>query len=127
MKRSVMTHLSLRRVLVVCIMALATFVCARAQEQKDLIGKWNMVSETDGDPVKWTLELKEVDGKLSAFLVTEDGEAAAKDFTYSEGVLKFKAPYQGEDYDIELRAKDDKLEGTWSGGGTSGRTSGTKA
>jgi hypothetical protein len=92
-----------------------------------LIGKWNMTSETGGDPVNWTLTLKESDGKLTATLATDAGETPAKDFTYTDGVLKFKAPYEGEDYDIELKAGSDKLVGTWSGGGNSGRTSGKRA
>jgi len=32
------------------------------------------------------------------------------------------APYRGEDYDIELKATPEKLDGTWSGGGGSGTT-----
>ena len=109
--------------LLICFAALT----ASAQDYKSLIGKWDMTSETEGDPVNWTLSLKETDGKLSATLVAGDNEIPAKDFTYTDGVLKFKVPYEGDFYDIELNAAADKLTGTWSGGGTSGRTTGTKS
>ncbi|HLH04611.1 MAG TPA: hypothetical protein VKX25_17725 [Bryobacteraceae bacterium] len=102
-------------------------VTALAQDYKSLLGKWNMTSETEGDPVDWTLVLKDDGGKLAAFLSGTDGDQAAKDFTYKDGVLKFQAPYQGEYYDVELKVKDGKLEGSWSGGGSSGRTTGVKA
>jgi hypothetical protein len=87
-----------------------------------------MISETNGgDPVNWTLMLKDSDGKLTAVLATDQGEQPAKDFTYTHGVLKFEAPYQGNYYDIKLKATPGgKLDGTWSGGGDSGETSGTK-
>jgi hypothetical protein len=100
---------------------------ALAQDYQSLLGKWNMTSETDGDPVDWTLVLKDDNGKLAAFLSSTDGDQSAKNFTYKDGVLKFEAPYQGEYYDIELKVKDGKLEGSWSGGGGSGRTTGVKA
>jgi hypothetical protein len=107
-------------------MACIAVVCAPGQDYKALIGKWNMTSETGGDPVKWTLVLKEADGKLTGFLATDEEEQAAKDFTYADGVLKFKAPYQGEYYDIELKVAGEKLDGTWTGGGDTGKTSGAK-
>jgi hypothetical protein len=115
-----------QRMVAVFLLTCAVVVSALGQDYKTLIGKWNMTSETSVDPVKWTLVLKESDGKLAAFLATDGGEQPAKDFTYADGVLKFKAPYQGEDYDIELKVTTGKLDGTWSGGGNSGKTSGTK-
>jgi hypothetical protein len=116
----------IQRALVICFAVLVVSISAWGQDYKSLLGKWNMTAETNGDPVKWTLDLKEDGGKLVAFLATDDGEQPAKDLTYENGVLKFKAPYQGEDYDIELKATGDKLDGTWSGGGDSGKTTGTK-
>jgi hypothetical protein len=119
----------IQRMAVICAMACIAAVSLLGQHYKTLVGTWNMASETDGgDPVQWTLVLKDGDGKLAAFLTTDQGEQAAKDFTYADGNLKFKAPYQGEDYDIELKVTpENKLDGTWTGGGGSGRTSGTKS
>jgi hypothetical protein len=115
-----------RRLFALSLAAMVLVVSAPAQDYKPLIGKWNMTSETNGDPVQWTLTLKETEGKLTASLDTGEGEQPAKNLSYADGVLKFKAPYQDVDYDIELKAAADKLSGTWSGGGDSGKTSGTK-
>ncbi len=101
-------------------------VSARGQDYKPLLGKWNMTSENSGDPIKWTLTLKEVEGKLIATLNTGEDEKPAKDVTFANGVLKFQAPYQDAYYDIELKATADKLDGTWDGGGDSGKTYGTR-
>lgn len=124
-----MAQKPIRRLVVISLVTLITSFFLFGQNFKSLVGKWNMTSETNGgDPVTWTLVLKDTDGKPTAFLNTDNGEQPAKDFTYTDGVLKFKAPYQGEDYDIELKITPaNKLEGTWSGGGDSGKTSGTKA
>jgi hypothetical protein len=115
-----------RRLFGLFLAGIILVVSAPAQDYKPLLGKWSMTSESSGDPVQWTLTLKESDGKLTASLETDDGERPAKDLTYVDGVLKFKAPYQDVYYDIELKADADKLIGTWSGGGDSGKTSGTK-
>ena len=123
---SVMVHAIRYRAFVLCLAVMVLSVCAHAQDYKSLIGKWDMTSESSGDPVKWTLILKESGGKLAASLVTEDGETPAKDFSFANGVLKFKAPYEGAEYDIELKQAADKLDGTWSGEQDSGRTWGTK-
>jgi hypothetical protein len=100
---------------------------ALAQDNSALVGKWKMTSQTDQDPVMWSLVLKEVDGKLTATLASDQGEAPVKDFTYQGGVLKFKAPYDGVDYAIELKLVGSELDGTWSGGDNSGKTHGVKA
>jgi hypothetical protein len=100
---------------------------ALAQANSALIGKWKMTSQTDQDPVMWNLVLKETDGKLTATLASDQGELPVKDFTYEGGVLKFKAPYGGVDYAIELKLVGAELDGTWSGGDNSGKTHGVKA
>jgi hypothetical protein len=122
-----MAHKVILRMLAVCMVMAMTTVSALAQDYKTLLGKWNMTSETEGDPVAWTLVLKEADGRLTAVLGTDEGTPAVKDFTYTNGVLKFKVPYQGEYYDIELKANGEKLDGKWSGKGESGKTSGIKS
>jgi len=121
-----MAHKAIRLVLGFCVVAAMMALSALAQDQKALLGKWNMTSETDGDPVAWTLVVKENDGQLTAVVGTDEGAPPVKDFTYANGVLKFKVPYQGEYYDIELKSNGEKLDGKWSGKGDSGKTSGIK-
>jgi len=121
-----MNKKSIRHIAVFCLLTALTAFSMLGQDYKVLIGKWSMTSETSGDSLNWTLLLKESDGKLAASLVSEEGEIPAKDVSYADGVLKFKAPYQDQDYDIELKLTADKLDGTWSGNGDSGKTSGTR-
>lgn len=116
-----------RNMVAVCVLTLLAASFCVAHDNAALVGKWNMTSETDGDPVQWTLVLKDENGKLAGFLTTDESEQPAKDFKYDAGVITFKAPYEGQDYDIELKLVGNKLNGTWSGGGGSGQTSGTKA
>jgi hypothetical protein len=74
------------------------------------------------------LVFKEDNRKLAAVLAAGEGEQPVKNLTYTNGVLKFKVPYQGEYYDIELKQGGEKLDGKWSGmNGDSGKTSGTKS
>jgi hypothetical protein len=111
-------------------LGLAVFVvvlCVKAQDRSALIGKWNMTSESDDGSVAWTLTIKEDGGKLMALLAADGPETPARNLTFSDGVLKFVAPYQGEDYDIVLKLQADRLVGSWSGGGNDGKTTGTKA
>jgi hypothetical protein len=114
------------RFLALCLVLMVLAVSAHGQDYKPLLGKWNMTSESTEDPVKWTLTLQASEGKLTGTMSTGEGEQAAKDLTFVDGVLKFQAPYQGSYYDIELKATADKLEGTWDGGGDSGKTYGTR-
>jgi hypothetical protein len=121
-----MIYKVIRRVVSISLLTIVAALVLIGQDYKSLLGKWQMTSETDGDNVKWALVLKETDGKLTATLAADQGEVPAKDFVYADGVMKFKAPYQDDYYDIELKVTGDKLVGTWSGGGNSGRTTGEK-
>ena len=116
-----------RRTLSLTLISFLLTLALFAQNHDALLGKWKMTSESDNGPVEWALTLKDVDGKLAAFLVTDGAEAPAQNFTYSNGVLKFLAPYGGQDYTIELKSQGEKLEGTWSGGGSEGKTTGVKS
>lgn len=119
---------SVAAVLLVTAFLLAAQSGAKASDQ-DLAGKWKMTSfSPDGDPIPWSLNIKEADGKLVATLDTENqGEVPANGFTANGAKVHLKAPYEGEDYDIDLTLVDGKLNGTWSGNGDSGKTIGERA
>ncbi len=118
---------TIQRILGLNLAVLLVAFCVNAQDHSALIGKWIMTSESGDGDVAWTLTIKEDAGKLTALLATDGPETPAKNLTFTDGVLKFVAPYQGADYDIELKLQADKLVGSWSGGGSDGKTSGTKA
>ncbi len=118
---------TVQRILGFSLALLLITFCVTAQDHNALVGKWNMTSDSDDGAVEWTLTIKEDGGKLTALLATDGPETPAKDLTFTDGVLKFVAPYKGADYDIELKVQADKLLGSWSGGGSDGKTSGTKA
>lgn len=113
------------------LLASFTIVCSslvHAWQNKDLIGKWNMVSITpDGDEIPWTLSITYQDGKYSATTGSREGEAEAKDVQIDASTVHLRVPYQGAEYSIDLKLKDNKLVGTWSGNGDSGDTKGEKA
>jgi hypothetical protein len=110
---------------------LAVVVCtgiAHAWQDDQLTGKWKMDSTTpDGNHVYWSLSIIDKDGSYSALIGSEEGEAAAKDFKVDGSKIHLRAPYQGEEYDVDLKLVDGKLVGTWSGNGDSGETKGEKA
>jgi len=122
-----------RTLSVAAVLLMAAFMLAAQSDAKggnqDLVGKWKMTSfSPEGDPIPWSLNIKEADGKLAATLDTENqGEAPARDFTAAGDKVHFKAPYEGEDYDIDLTLNDGKLTGTWSGNSDSGKTTGERA
>ncbi|MFL6351085.1 MAG: hypothetical protein ACJ74Z_04430 [Bryobacteraceae bacterium] len=107
--------------------ALCTTI-ADAQQKEQLTGTWKMDSTApDGDHVYWTLAITYKDGSYSAMLGIDQGKTAARDFKVDDSKIHLRAPYQGEDYDIDLQLVDGKLVGTWSGNGDSGETKGEKA
>jgi uncharacterized protein (TIGR03066 family) len=128
LQNKVFKAVSVATVLLVTAFLLAAQSGAKASDQ-DLVGKWKMTSfSPDGDPIPWSLNIKEADGKLVATLDTENqGEVPANGFTATGAKVHLKAPYEGEDYDIDLTLVDGKLTGTWSGNGDSGKTIGERA
>ncbi len=101
---------------------------ARAQENEQLTGKWNMVSTTpDGNDISWTLSITYKDGAYSAVIGGEAGEGTAKDLKVEGSKIHMRVPYRDNEYDIDLTLKEGKLVGTWSGNADSGQTKGEKA
>ena len=110
--------------------ALSSNAFPRQADQKDtqtLAGKWKMVSITpNGDNVDWTLNMKQDSGAWTATVSTPDGDAPAKDLKVNLPSVHMKTPYGGDYYDIDLKLDGQTLKGTWSGGGDTGTTTGTR-
>ena len=81
-----------RRFFALCLVAIAFVVSVPAQDYKPLIGKWSMTSENGGDPVKWTLILKQSAGKLAASLATGEGEQPTKGLPMRTAHSNLKRP-----------------------------------
>jgi hypothetical protein len=91
------------------------------------VGNWDCVSSAPGGgEIKWTLTVKEVDGKLACTLATEDGEIPLDDVKYENNVLTFKVNRGEGTYDVTLKFEGDKLDGTWKGNGETGAIKGSK-
>ena len=113
-----------------CLVALALSTgIARGQKADALIGKWKMVSTTpDGSQVPWGLSISYANGKYGATASSpsNEGEGPVKDLTVDGSKVHFRVPYEGEDYDIDLKLDGSSLVGTWSGNGETGETKGEK-
>ena len=101
---------------------------ARGQKTDPLVGKWSMTSTTsDGNEIPWTLTFSYANGKYSATSSYDQGEGPVKDLAVDGSKIHFRVPYEGDDYDIDLKLNSGSLVGTWSGNGMSGGTKGHKA
>jgi hypothetical protein len=114
-----------------CVFAISGLLSLQAQDKPDpakFVGAWKMIALTpDGDTVPWRLTLKQQEGKLVGVIVDDDGESPIKDLTLTGLKLHFTTPYDGETYDQDLELQGEKLVGTWSGNGNSGKTTGERA
>lgn len=114
-----------------CAFVVSSLASLRAQDKPDpakLAGDWKMTSLTpDGDPVPWKLSLKQQDGKWVGTMSSDQGDTALKDLTVNGTKLHFTTPYHGEDYAEDLDLQGEKLVGSWSGNGNSGKTTGERA
>src|ERR1700745_3134370 len=101
---------------------------ATGQKTDPLVGKWTMTyTPSDGDEIPWSLTFSYADGKYSATSSYAEGEGPVKDLVVEGSKIHFRVPYEGEDYDIDLKLGGGSLVGTWSGNGMSGQTKGHKA
>jgi hypothetical protein len=111
-----------------CFALLLLAIFSYGQQTAAFAGTWKMISVTpDGAEIPWTLSIVYQDGKYSATLNSREGRIPAKDFTIEGQKLHLRAPYEGHEYDIDLKMSGEKLSGTWSGNGDSGETRGEKA
>jgi hypothetical protein len=117
-----------------CAMVLfsaVTPLAIQAQDKPDsakLAGVWKMSSLTpDGETVGWRLVIKLTDGKWAASLSGDKGELPIKNLTVTGSKMHFTTPYEGQEYDQDLKLDGEKLIGTWSGNGDSGKTTGERA
>ncbi len=124
-----MKHFALRSVFGACFLAALSLAGApRAMAASpSIVGTWDCVSVVpDGSEFKFTLTVKEEDGKLVATAGTDDGAMPISSIQADGDDVTFKATVGDQDYEVKLKVADTKFEGQWSGGGDSGTLKGTK-
>ena len=111
---------------VIAALALLVLTAAWLPAASAVAGVWECISVTpDGDEMHSTLTLTDSDGKLSATLVSDDGDWKVSDLKFDGKVLSFTVS-RDADYTVSLKVEGDKMEGTWSGGGDSGKVTATR-
>lgn len=91
------------------------------------VGSWDCTSSTpNGDEHKWTLTVKEADGKLVGTAGSEEGEVPIEEVKYADDTLTFKVSIESGTYEVTLKIDGDKMDGNWTGGGQSGTVKGVK-
>ncbi|HEX8985019.1 MAG TPA: hypothetical protein VF767_06305 [Bryobacteraceae bacterium] len=92
------------------------------------VGSWECVSVAPGSSgeMNWTLEIKEVDGKLTGTAGNDQGEVAVDDMKFENDTLTFSVSLDSGTYEVTLKVNGEKLEGNWKGGGETGAIKGNK-
>jgi hypothetical protein len=93
------------------------------------VGNWDCVALTpNGGEMKFTLNLKEQDGKLVGTAQSDTGEIAVEDAKFENGTLSFKVTLDSGSYIVTLKVDHDKLDGNWKAesGGDTGEIRGVK-
>lgn len=110
----------------IAAITLFTLAAAGLAAASAVAGTWDVVSLTpDGDEMHGTLTLTESDGKLSATFVADDGDWKVSNVKFEDNVLSFTVS-RDDAYNVSLKVNGDKMEGTWSGQGDSGKVTATR-
>src|SRR5579863_3397718 len=98
-----------RSVFASCLLAaLALAIAPRASAASpSIVGTWDCVSVVpDGSEFKFTLTVKEEDGKLVASAGTDDGAMPISNIQADGDDVTFKATVGDEDYEVKLKVTD---------------------
>ncbi len=108
----------------VCLLLIPVWVSAA---DKPIVGSWDCVSSTPGGgEMRFTLTVKEQDGKLIGTAGSDQGEIPITDPKFENGTFSFKVVMDSETYDVNVKVAGDKLDGAWKGGGETGAIKGNK-
>jgi len=95
--------------------------------EQQIIGSWDCTTTTPmGTDMKWTLTVKEENGKLTGIAGSDEGEMPISDAKLEGAEFTFKVYVNSEPYAVKLKVNGSQLQGTWSGGGETGVIKGTK-
>ncbi len=106
---------------------IVVLAAALAAAEKPVVGSWQCVSDSpDGEQYRWTVTVKETDGKLSGVISGAPGEYVMVEPRYENGTFSFKVQIEGQTYTVEAKIQGDRLEGVWKGVTSQGVIKGTK-
>ncbi len=95
--------------------------------EQAIVGNWDCVSTTPiGTDMKWTLTVKEQDGKLTGTAGSDEGEMPISEPKLENDTFTFKVFVNSEPYQVKIKVNAGKFDGTWTGGGETGAIKGTK-
>jgi len=95
--------------------------------EKAVVGTWQVTSDSPGgEEYRWTLTVKQEDGKLSGTLSGSIGQFELQELKAEGETFSCKITVGGDTYSLEGKVSGDKLEGTWKGAGAQGVIKGTK-
>lgn len=107
-----------------CLLLIAACVTAA---DKPIVGSWDCVSSTPGGgETRFTLTVKEQDGKLIGTAGSDQGEIPLTDPKFENDTFSFRVVMNSETYDVNVKVAGDKLDGAWKGGGETGAIKGNK-
>lgn len=105
----------------------ALLLAALAAAAGPVTGVWACAALTpEGEALKFTLKIREEEGRISATLETSRGAMPAIEPKVEGSTVSFKVDYDGSRYTLTLKVSGDKLEGTYSGEQASGKVSGER-
>jgi hypothetical protein len=98
-----------------------------AAAEPPIIGSWDCTSTTPmGTDMKWTLTVKEQDGKLTGTAGSDEGDMPISEAKLEGGEFSFKVLVDSESYSVRIKVEGAKFQGTWTGGGETGAITGVK-
>ncbi len=78
------------------------------------VGTWDCVSSTPaGAELRWTLTLKEENGKLVGTAESEEGQIPIESVEYSGDTLTFRVSLDTGTYVVTMKFSGDKVDGNW--------------
>ncbi|MGC9951467.1 MAG: hypothetical protein ABSF64_34360 [Bryobacteraceae bacterium] len=92
-----------------------------------VVGTWDVVSTDDaGQPMNWTLTVKDDGGKLSGTLSGDAGELPLVDAKLDGNAFSFKVVVNDTTYTTEGTVSGNKFDGKYKGPEGAGTVKGTK-
>jgi hypothetical protein len=108
------------RVTLLAVLGLAALP-ALADDAAKALGTWDIVATTPQGDMPAVLTLTEADDALKAEIELHGSKQPVSDEKIDEGVLTLRVQYEGTFYDVKAKIDGDAMDGTWAGGGESGK------